>query len=43
MQSSSRVGNGAYSFTCYDDTENVYVMAYEDGTHLGRSAYGVAT
>lgn len=43
MQSSSRSGNGAYSFTCYDDTENVYVMAYEDGTHLGRSAYGTAT
>lgn len=38
----SRVGNGAFSFTWYDDTEAVYVDAYEDATHLGRSAEGTA-
>lgn len=38
----SRVGNGAYSFTWFDNTEDVYVDAYEDGTHMGRSAVGVA-
>lgn len=43
MQTGSRSGNGAYSFTVYDNTENVYVSAYEDGTHLGRSANGTAT
>jgi hypothetical protein len=43
MQTSSRSGNGAYSFTVYDDTENLYVTAYEDTTHTGRSIYGVAT
>lgn len=39
----SRSGNGAYSFTWYDDTENVFVEAYEDGDFKGRSANGVAT
>jgi hypothetical protein len=34
----SRVGDGAYSFTWYDNTEDMYVDAYEDATHLGRSA-----
>lgn len=38
----SRSGDGAYSFTWYDDTEDVYVVAYEDDTHLGRSAPGTA-
>lgn len=39
---SSRSGNGAYSISWYDDTEDVYVDAYEDGTHLGRSDTGKA-
>ena len=39
----SRSGNGSYSFTWYDNTENVYVSAYEDGTHMGRSAPGTAS
>lgn len=34
----SRTGDGSFSFTWYDDTEDVYVSAYEDGTHVGRSA-----
>ena len=38
----SRVGDGAYSFTWYDDTENVYVSAFEDNSHLGRSIPGPA-
>lgn len=43
MQISSRSGDGSYSFTVYDNTEDVFVSAYEDGTHIGRSAYGKAT
>lgn len=39
----SRVGNGAFSFTWYDNTENVYVDGYEDATHVGRSQPGNAT
>lgn len=42
LKSGSRSGNGAYSITWYDDTENLYVDAYEDGTHLGRSDVAVA-
>jgi len=37
----TRAGNGAFSFTWYDDTENVYVSAREDATHVGRSEIGV--
>lgn len=40
--STTRSGNGSYSFTWYDDTENVYVEARESGTLLGRSDNGVA-
>lgn len=40
LLSTSRVGDGAYSFTWYDDTEDVYVDAYEDSSHLGRSNQG---
>lgn len=36
----TRTGNGTYSFTWYDDTQQVYVDAYEDSTHLFRSALG---
>lgn len=38
----TRSGNGAFSLTWYDDTEDVYITAYEDGTHVGRSDYGTA-
>jgi hypothetical protein len=37
----SRVGDGAYSLTWYDNTENLYVSAYENSTHVGRSDRGV--
>lgn len=37
----SRVGDGAYSLTWYDDTESLYASAYEDATHVGRSDIGV--
>lgn len=40
--STTRSGNGSYSFTWYDDTENVFVEARESGTLLGRSDDGVA-
>jgi hypothetical protein len=39
----SRVGNGAYSFTWYDNTEELYVEAYENNTYKGRSGNGLAT
>lgn len=39
----TRVGDGAYSFTWYDNTEDVYTAAYEDATHVGRSDTGLAT
>lgn len=38
----SRVGNGAYSFTWFDNTEEVFVRAYETDTKLGESAPGLA-
>lgn len=39
----SRVGNGAYSITWYDNTETLYAEAREDATHVGRSDNGTAT
>lgn len=38
----SRVGNGSYSMTWYDNTENIYVEARESATLLGRSDNGLA-
>ncbi len=38
----SRVGDGSYSFIWYDDTADMYAVAYEDGTHMGRSDDGTA-
>lgn len=38
----SRVGNGTYSATWYDNTETLYAEAYEDSTHIGRSDTGTA-
>lgn len=40
--SSSRVGNGSYSFTWYDNTEPVFVSAYESTTRKGLSTIQVA-
>jgi hypothetical protein len=37
VAATSRVGNGSYSLTWYDNTVNVYTVAREDSTHLGRS------
>lgn len=39
----SRVGNGAYSFTWYDNTEEVYVHAFEDEFFTRSSAPGLAS
>jgi hypothetical protein len=41
--STSRSGNGAYSFTWYDNTVDLYTVAYEDSTHTGRSDDSQAT
>lgn len=43
VKTTSRVGNGSYSFTWYDDTEDMFVEAYESSALIGRSANGVAT
>jgi len=40
--STSRTGNGPYSFIWYDNTENLFVEAKESGTLIGRSDDGVA-
>ncbi len=37
IYTTTRVGNGAYSFTWYDNTAAIYAEAYEDTTHYGRS------
>jgi hypothetical protein len=42
LASTTRSGNGAYSFVWYDNVENVFVEAYEDSTHMGRTDDGVA-
>lgn len=42
VATTSRTGDGAYSLTWYDNTENVYVSAMEDTTHVGRSIDGLA-
>lgn len=38
----SRVGDGAYSFTWFDNTADVYVAAYEAAGYAGRSDDGAA-
>jgi hypothetical protein len=38
----SRVGDGAFSFPWYDNTEELYVVA-NDGTNVGRSQDTLAT
>ena len=42
LLSTSRVGNGSYSFTWYDNTAPVYVTAYESSTRKGMSTSQVA-
>lgn len=37
LGTTSRTGNGSFSFTWYDDAHEVYAVAREDGTHVGRS------
>lgn len=38
----SRVGDGTYAISWYDDTENMFAQAHEDSTHVGRSDTGTA-
>lgn len=40
LLTTSRVGDGAYSFTWYDNTKDVFVKAYEDATYKGISKEG---
>lgn len=43
LDTTSRSGDGAYSFTWYDNTEDVYVVAKDASGNGGRSADGLAT
>jgi hypothetical protein len=43
VRESSRSGDGAYSFNWFDNTEEVYVVGYEDDDFKGRSGSGLAT
>lgn len=40
FDTTTRSGNGAYSFTVYDDTLKYYVVAYETATYKGTSKQG---
>lgn len=42
LETTTRSGNGPYQFTWYDNTEPVYVSAYENDSYKGRSASGLA-
>lgn len=42
INTTTRVGNGPYSFVWYDDVIPVYSEAYEDDLHLGRSINNTA-
>lgn len=42
LDSTSRTGDGSYSFTWYDNTEEVYVRAYESDLLVGQTAPDVA-
>jgi hypothetical protein len=41
--STTRTGNGPYNFIWYDNTEPLYVVAYEDNIYKGRSGTGIAS
>lgn len=42
IYTTTRTGNGVYSFAWYDDMDEVYSEAYEDATHFGRSTTAAA-
>ncbi|MCA9324935.1 hypothetical protein KDA23_02600, partial [Candidatus Saccharibacteria bacterium] len=42
VYSTSRTGNGSYTFQWHDDTIALYTEAYEDSTHMGRSVNATA-
>lgn len=37
INTTTRIGNGTYSFVWYDNTIPIYSEAHEDSTHIGRS------
>jgi hypothetical protein len=41
--STTTTSGGAYTFTWYDDTENLFTACFEDSTHNGVSPPGLAT
>lgn len=43
LMSTTRSGNGPYSFTFFDNTAPVYASAYENSSYKGRSGTGIAT
>jgi hypothetical protein len=42
VNTTSRTGNGTYSFSWHDDTIALYTEAFEDSTHYGRSVNDTA-
>lgn len=42
IYTTTRVGNGTFSFNWYDNTIEIYADAYEDTTHYGRSVNLIA-
>jgi hypothetical protein len=42
VKTTTRVGDGSYSFTWYNDTDNLFVAATEGSTRLGRSETSTA-
>ena len=43
VKTATTTAGGDYTFTWYDNTENVFVVCFEDATHVGATALGVAT
>lgn len=42
VKETTTTAGGAFSFSWYDNTQNVFVSCYEDATHVGSSAPGLA-
>jgi hypothetical protein len=43
LLTTTTTSGGNYSFTWYDNVSNVFVEAYQDATHVGRSSNDVAS
>lgn len=43
LKTTTTTAGGAYTFSWYDNTENVFTACFEDSTHVGTSPVGLAT